>query len=553
MKKLFSILLLLSFYSNATVFAMNSSEAVNIAQGYIHYMGNETGEHPEWNDAKADKTTKFYSLEKILIAYEVSILSPKEEPQGYIFINAIEGTGVIKSYTTTGQPLSQQLKNYAKEEKGIDINDGTIEFTYLLSLGSMPFALAVKTDTGSTEQEGSALENSDNWSIISPVAQFRDKRCYIFTDNKKSISKDIGILNKEKGFRTALINRDYSQSYFTNRSTGSVDGGKDEFSNIYQLSDTWTDGGDCYSGCGPVAWAILLEYWDRNGYDDLIDTHRTIADAQPYDDDIISLVDSLRTYLGTFCLEDILPEFLCDNIPNLDCNQAATPPWNMSFALNYTADKGYENFTLGYYSVDQYGYNTVWQAIRDNIDDGFPVILYFTVPTSSTIDNLFIPISHYSVIYAYDDGDSYDKISIKTGWGPYETERHYFISSESSVFSIFNLTTTESVGIDITGSWYGVWDWECINESGYECTLTFDADGTFRDSDGDYGTWSLKGNIVALNYSSLNLNITVTVNDNATYMSGSMQSENITGCWSATKGSQPSKKKVFSKAKKTDK
>ena len=46
------------------------------------------------------------------------------------------------------------------------------------------------------------------------------------------------------------------------------------FSNLYQERRGWTKGGltngKCAACCGPVGWAILLEYWDRNGYPNLI-------------------------------------------------------------------------------------------------------------------------------------------------------------------------------------------------------------------------------------------------------------------------------------------
>lgn len=155
----------------------------------------------------------------------------------------------------------------------------------------------------------------------------------------------------------------------------------------------------CKTGCTPVAWGILYDYWDRNGYGELVDDddpetpqnnyHPNVTDA-----DVESMLRMLRLEMGTWCRSNLA---------------ASTIDSNGIHGIGWAHRRGYGNFVANYMEHVP-GTTNIWDAVVFEVANARPVILNYAVDGSN------IP-NHSGVVYKVVEsrGHKSDSFSIKTG------------------------------------------------------------------------------------------------------------------------------------------
>lgn len=136
---------------------------------------------------------------------------------------------------------------------------------------------------------------------------------------------------------------------------------------------TWDSGAGCYTGCGPVAWAMLYGWFDYKGYASLISG----GPAPLYNDSYVEdCVDAVNAYCGTYCVG----------------NSAATNPWDMVDGYKWASiDRGEGYSVSTTYSIPCFPTTGSRRKARDSIrDDDRPAII-----------GLWCISAHYCVAYGY--------------------------------------------------------------------------------------------------------------------------------------------------------
>jgi len=363
------------------------SDALTIAQEYI-----ETNEQAPslWKDSTVKNVNPIYSSNNIIVAYEISLENPSRDDNGYIIINTDLNKPKIVTFSVNGKSIVDSLTDYYEtklqetfEEKGLT----PIEYKILGSLPSH-FAIGVKFNEKPVEKKEFISE--DGWYIFSLNYQSVKKLYHLekrsVSSNKNHISSNFSI-------------REYSSKNFNNIDSNDIKYTGIGFNDFYQEEREWSQGTydkAChnigFAGCNPVAWAILLSYWDKNGYPNLI----------PYNyektEDIRPTIEKLRKLLETRNVYD-REKKTCEGSSPFRKNEATK---------KYITKQGYtSSITLTSMSltnfVGQYE-SKYWEKVKSEIDNGRPVIANIQAGKKS-----FGTGNHSVVVYAYGNEQIYYK------------------------------------------------------------------------------------------------------------------------------------------------
>jgi hypothetical protein len=123
----------------------------------------------------------------------------------------------------------------------------------------------------------------------------------------------------------------------------------------------WTQPNSYPGSCAEVAAGILLSFWDRNGYDNLITT-----DWQRFWPDNTNSVASYVRYIG----------MLANNMGYPISPSGGTFTSNIGSGIDtYAEDRGYDNFSCTYYLNTRTERPNNWEKFKDAINAGHPVML----------------------------------------------------------------------------------------------------------------------------------------------------------------------------------
>jgi len=424
--KLISLIFTLIAYFASPVLCAEESisedQARKIANNFIKI---EKQNFPSWMNVSIKALYNIYSSNGYIVGYEISVHDKGGNDRGYIIVSSDKNKTIIPSFSENGLSISGSLFRYYENDLKQLFESLNLTTKEMRILGNLPFHFAI----GIKFQELDYIDNAnfivqDGWFIFSPNPNSHQA---LYKKNYKRNYRKLSLTPSSKenrDFYNALINGDENSKFFKKISSGKInnikkigsksrmsspinegtidDGTVDEssklFSNIYQENREWTKGGVksdkmCYAGCGPVAWAILLEYWDRNGYPNLISSKTDNSNRFTTDPDIRWSINELRGYLETTCSDD---------------GGATTWPWDIDQGDEYIKARGYKSNV--YSNTLEPGF---WQIIED-INANRPPIALFDLDDGGVVD---IP-DHYVVVYAYEDksGTANDRFKAKNGW-----------------------------------------------------------------------------------------------------------------------------------------
>ncbi len=140
-----------------------------------------------------------------------------------------------------------------------------------------------------------------------------------------------------------------------------------------QYYQTWCSSCACYTGWGPVAWAMLYVWFDYEGYANLISGGTAPLYNNSYVEDCVTAV---RNYMGTYCAG----------------SEAATNPWDMPDGYKWARYDRSESYSVSTtYSVPCFPTSGCRNKARDSIkDEDRPAII-----------GLWCTSAHYCVAYGY--------------------------------------------------------------------------------------------------------------------------------------------------------
>ncbi len=363
---------------------VTKKEAFKIAKNYK--MIAENNFFKNWKDANISKLTPFYSLNGDLVGYEVSF-----KKHGDLFISAKSDIPLIPFASEKGYSMSEQLENIYNnfkkrfERENIKIKD----IKYLISLPDC-YAIAVKiNDESLNSLDIEGFKKIGEWFIYSPINECKNAE-YIFKI-QKSKKRDLQIRKNQK-LKKIFLDTNASLKYKNSLNFKKISF-KDkryisskELSDFYQERRNWSNG-YCFAGCTPVAWAILLEYWDRHGFPRMVGSANDNDNRVVWDSDVVYMIDRLRFFMDTYCNSD---------------GQGTTYREFVQRGIDYVYERGYKE------SYVERIQSSIWRTIKYEILQNRPLLADINLNTGG----------HSVVVYEFiENYENLDfEICVKTGW-----------------------------------------------------------------------------------------------------------------------------------------
>lgn len=377
-------------------------EAVLIAKNFVAF--NAAGHFPEWQNAGRFAAKRVFSTDGTLVSYEVSVTSEDGNKLGFVVVAAQKGNGeVVTAFSSDGESESDNLERFFAKVLRPAFEEASIKPTgkTLIGTSTGAYAIGVKFNhhyaaLHDVPIEGGYYLFSPEPGIATLSFTYKDKQ----DRNRKLAGQEE--YAEELELRTALLTGDFSSILFQEQSSGTIDGLakaaasiSGTFSSFYQEKRAWTKGGltngTCYAGCTPVAWAIVLEYWDRNGYPKMISSSTDNSNSSTTDSDVRWTINELRGWLKTTCTSDY---------------SGSTTYWNATRGMYYAQSRGYSSSSAS----NTYIWSA-WWALLSAVDSKKPPIATLDASGDKVAD-------HSAVVYSYTDnwGTSNDSYCFRTGW-----------------------------------------------------------------------------------------------------------------------------------------
>lgn len=411
-----------SFASTETPVTLR--QATTIAKNFVAF--NAAAHFPEWQKATRFTVRKVFSTDGVVVSYEVAIKSDEDEQLGFVVVAAQRGNGeVVTAFTSDGPSVSSNLERHFAEVIQPALADAALKPTEKTLIGTTTgaYALGVKFPRRSSvlrdvpTQDGYYLFSA-NPGVTALSFTYKDRQ-----DSKRQPPSSAE-LQEESELRKALLTGDFSSPLFQEvrsgeieefrKGTASISG---TFSSFYQEKRAWSKGGltkgVCHAGCAPVAWAILLEYWDRNNYPKLISTDRDNSNTSTTDADVRWSIDELRGALKTTCTSDYSGSTSYSNIPK---------------GISYAQSRGYSSSSASNTSILWSG----WWDLLSAVDSKKPPIAILDTDGNKAMD-------HAAVVYSYEDnwGTSNDKYCFRTGW---DSPKYLCYVSQNRLYGLTKVT-----------------------------------------------------------------------------------------------------------------
>lgn len=357
-----------------------------------------SGIQPEWIGAAVGEAVPFYSTSAPYpLAYEFAILKDGAA-QGSVLCGATEGTPAVISYSYEGNTVASALRENVKAELGYPIQT---EARYLYG-GASQYGIEVRPlDSRTLPPANATLTAIPEEGTILYSSTFLAISRYDWNNRFKAdfrVSREWIAQQRAHRYDLSVAATLRRQKVHTNASKPKITTGilrNSKLADFYQTkSRMWSDSNrKCYTGCTPLAAAIVFEYWDRDGYANSIGwdgKNRKHTDMN--DDDVIAALKALRRAMGTFCD---------------DKGSGATPPDTIDEGVEaYARSRGYKRWSA------RNDKTSLWYAVRNEIDEGRPSLLTYGLPQPDGTQ-----ATHTAVPYSYvnSTNDNDDSICVRTG------------------------------------------------------------------------------------------------------------------------------------------
>lgn len=343
---------------------------------------------PEWLNAMIGTPTLFVTSAHRPILYEFPVQVPGMA-LGSVFIGATEGFSSVTAYTTEGASVAAILRENLAARTGLAMGASGTETYYYGGIGRFGITAHGGTDSALRDDAGKAVV------VFAPDFEPRswiEWRAHFAADIRVSRA----FVDAERELRTSYLKeggRPVGGRVQTNiiprmrvEANRAVGGGIGAFAHYYQENRQWSNG-KCYAGCATVAAAILLQYWDRNGYPGLISSPTDNDNWSVTDGDVRWTIDQLRMKMGTTC--------------NGTSGSTSVPSIGPGLQ-SYISSRG-AKLTASNTNSD------MWSRVKEEINAGRPTMLSFRLASKD---------GHGAVIYEYTDNwfSNNDWICVANGW-----------------------------------------------------------------------------------------------------------------------------------------
>ncbi len=202
------------------------------------------------------------------------------------------------------------------------------------------------------------------------------------------------------------------------------------------------------TGCGPVAGATILAWWDRIGYDDLVDENDVDEDGMP---------ENLIVQLGQ---KDYM------HVYGSNFGTAVLPKNFVKGLQAYIEEKGYfaeihryrikEAGTFEELDEDKNVVRTLsvdemFEILKDEIRHGRPLVYALRHDGATRGDGTFKFINHYVTVVGYDNTDGDYNLIVQPNWASFD---HWGLNATTSLYNRYKGSTEKIRLSDYTSSNY---------------------------------------------------------------------------------------------------
>lgn len=364
--------------NNATIATVgkplrSEAQVIKIAERFIQ---KRTTKFAQWRDVEIAKVTPLLDNRNQLKGYEVQIIDDKYQNAGYLIVEAQDFGVGIAEYAVAGKSPTQDLIEEFETRSGKNLSQSNkVRF-----LWNGPGTAGMTWQNDYEERQFKSLNPGQT------LKGYQIDR----TVKAKGQVEDAFALEQNASQAVAEHQIDWS------------------FKPFYQEYRTWQNSSNsnftCYAGCTPIAAAMLIDFYDRNGYPKLIGDE---YQQEHYTSSALmrSTIDQLRGALGTYCRTD---------------GQGGTAQSGSAKLVDYMNTRG-----EGHWSARRISYAALstFFYMKREIDAQRPAIVHYH--TRGAIGS-----NHSAIAYGYEYGGFWSDnfLTVRTGWGR-EPEIRYNIES----------------------------------------------------------------------------------------------------------------------------
>jgi hypothetical protein len=369
-------------------------QASELAQAFVTSQKNQYG---DWLNASINTITPLYDGLGQTQGYEVDIIDNKLQPLGYMIVEAVNNGINIAEYSMTGEAPSKILIKEYEQKTGENIDPLHFDVSMLWN---GPGTSALRAFDSNSAAHFIAINPQQTFSDLTRVRQFPS-----LSTNQIHINTNTNKRNPDMAEQNELLHMPTKLSI-----TPSVIDWS--FTPFDQEHRTWTnstsDTNTCYAGCTPIAAAMLIDFYDRNGFPHMIgdetqQVHHTSSALMR------ETIDVLRGALKTYCRED---------------GQGGTSQANSVKLVDYMNTRQEQQFSSRRIS---YATMTTYVYLTREIKAQRPAIVHYH--TQGTIGT-----NHSAIAYGYQYGGTWadNFLKVRTGWSR-QPEINYNIKSMGTV------------------------------------------------------------------------------------------------------------------------
>lgn len=349
----------------------------------IAFINSQRDRYPIWQTAQVSKIVSLYNLQGVLQGYEVQLKSTNSQPVGYLILEANLNKSTVAEFTAKGEAPSTSLIKEFNAKTGLTVDTSSTDIQLLWN-GPGTSAL-----TWANQQNGIEL------IALNPTLRLED---YHLSGKYQNTST--ADLKKPQRYRRAVTEKSEGEA---------IDWG---FTPFYQEDRFWSESSndrhECYAGCTPVAAAMLIDFYDRNGFPFMIgdDSQQIHHASTPLMRDTIN---QLRGFLGTYCRED---------------GQGGTPQRNSTKIVDYMNSRGTEQWKARRIT---YASLTTFTYLMNEIKAKRPAMVHYHSRGN-------IGTNHSAIAYGYIYGGYWSDnfLTVRTGWSS-QKEIQYNIKSMGTI------------------------------------------------------------------------------------------------------------------------
>jgi len=241
----------------------NSVTIVEAEKAAIYYVNKYSAELTEWRDAKIDFPVTYYSVDKLPIAYEFTVLKGNEKT-GFIIISGKKDWMPVLEWGNGNAPSSYLPDVYTVAEKeNLVVGREMIEPVFFY-FGALSYSVQI------------SQKMKDNGILIhlptGTLLQMPKEQPSLQMDSESARAEWTQIIEYTESDKLILSTRviipgvpAWYQSYGWNIWCDEGDATTSYPACVGPANDYWHN----WDGCAPIAGAMAIGYWDNHGYPNL--------------------------------------------------------------------------------------------------------------------------------------------------------------------------------------------------------------------------------------------------------------------------------------------